>query len=380
VILARVRRGRSRLQPALPAVDLAEAEQFLAGFYAEHPDLGGAAERVRAVRAEIAATGTYEHTLTELSWAARAAWRHSARCVGRLSWRTLRVRDCRQLGTSEGVFAETVAHLREATNRGHIRSFITVFAPDAPDRPGPRILNSQVIRYAGYRRPNGSFLGDPLNGPLTDLAISLGWEGQGTAFDVLPLIVQGQDGQLRAFRIPPDAVLELPIIHPEFDWFAGLELKWYAVPVISDMYLLAGGIRYPCAPFNGWYLASSEVGVRDLGDDSRYDMLPAVAAGMGLDMTSVSAFWADRAAVELAVAAQHSFKAAGVMATDHRTEAERFMRFIAAEEEAGRPWCADWSWVNAPVAPSTLPTFHRYYPNPELSPGYFRHEEPLPGR
>ena len=67
----------------------------------------------------------------------------------------------------------------------------------------------------------------------------------------------------------------------------------------------------------GWYQASTEVGVRDLGDDTRYGTLPAVAAGMGLDTSRPDTFWRDRAAVELAAAVHHSYKAAGVMVTDH---------------------------------------------------------------
>ena len=46
-------------------------------------------------------------------------------------------------------------HLREATNDGRIRPVITVFAPDAPGRPGPRILSSQLVRYAGYTAADG---------------------------------------------------------------------------------------------------------------------------------------------------------------------------------------------------------------------------------
>ncbi len=66
-------------------------------------------------------------------------------------------------------------------------------------------------------------------------------------------------------ELPPDAVLEVPLRHPDLDWFAELGLRWYAVPVISDMHLEAGGIRYPAAPFNGWYMCT-EIGSRDLGD------------------------------------------------------------------------------------------------------------------
>lgn len=380
--LAEALRWHRRARPELHSfgpVDLAEAEAFLRAFYAECPGAGDCEARVRAVREQVAGTGTYDHTGEELAWAARVAWRHAARCSGRLNWRTLRVLDRRWASRPADVFAEVMSHLRKATNGGRIRSYITVFAPDTPDRRGPRILNGQVLRYAGYRRPNGGFLGDPLNAELTDLAISLGWEGRGTAFDILPLIIRDAAGQLHPFVVPESEVLEVPISHPDFSWFTELELKWHAVPVISDMYLDAGGIRYPCAPFNGWYQADSEIGVRNFGDEGRYGMLPAVAAGMGLDTSRLSTLWTDRAVVELAVAVQHSFQAAGVMATDHQSEMQRFIRFAEAEEAAGRPWCADWAWVNPPVGGSTTPAWHRTYPNPVLRPGFFRHEDPLPG-
>jgi nitric-oxide synthase, bacterial len=357
------------------AVDIAEAEEFVRGFHAENPGAGDVGERLAEVRASVSRTGTYEHTFPELQWAARTAWRHAARCSGRDKWRTLRVRDRRAVSDPHQVAAEAIAHLREATAGGRVRSWITVFAPDTPERQGPRILNSQVVRYAGYRKPAGGIIGDPLNVALTELSAWLGWKGDGTAFDVLPLIVMDPEAQLHLFQVPRDAVLEVPISHPEFGWFAELGLRWYAVPVITDMYLEAGGIRYPCAPFNGWYQASTEVGVRNLGDPDRYNMLPAVAAGMGLDTSSVATFWLDRAAVELAVAVQHSFRAAGVMATDHQTETRRFMRFAEAEEASGRPWCADWSWINPPISGSTTPVFHRTYPDRVLKPGFFRHED-----
>ncbi len=368
------RRRQARLTLP-PAVDIAEAEEFVREFHAENRGAGDPRGRLAEVRASVSRTGTYEHTFAELQWAARAAWRHSARCSGRDKWRTLQVRDRRAVSDPKEVAAETIAHLREVTSGGRVRSRITVFAPDTPERQGARILNAQAVRYAGYRKPTGGIIGDPLNVAVTELAAWLGWKGDGTAFDVLPLIVMDPEAQLHTFDLPRDAVLEVPITHPEFGWFAELGLRWYAVPVITDMYLEAGGIRYPCAPFNGWYQASTEVGVRNLGDPDRYNMLPAVAAGMGLDMSSVATFWLDRAAVELAVAVQHSFRAAGVMATDHQTEARRFMRFAEAEEASGRPWCADWSWINPPISASTTPIFHRTYPDRVLKPGFFRHED-----
>lgn len=360
-------------------MDVAEAEDFIRGFHSATPGAGDPGRRVREARESIAATGTYTHTLPELTYAARVAWRHAGRCVGRDKWRSLRLRDRRDVSAPASVAAEVIGHLREATNGGRIRSTITVFAPDTPSRRGPRILNSQAIRYAGYQQQDG-VLGDPANQQLTTLALRLGWEPGKSQFDILPLVIQGPDGGLSAWTIPPDAVLEVPISHPGYPWFTELGLRWYALPVICDMYLDAGGIRYPCAPFSGWYMASTEVGVRDLGDVDRYNVLPGVAKGMGLDTSRLDTFWKDRAAVELADAVHRSYRQAGVMVTDHQTEAARFARWAAAEEKAGCPVYAEWAWMVPPISGSTTPVFHRAYPDQVIKPGYFRHEDPFPSR
>ena len=68
----------------------------------------------------------------------------------------------------------------------------------------------------------------------------------------------------------------MPLSHPEYRWFAGLGLRWHAVPAISNMRLEIGGIDYPAAPFNGWYMGT-EIGARNLADADRYDLLPVVA-------------------------------------------------------------------------------------------------------
>ena len=158
--------------------------------------------RLRQVRREIETTGTYRHTPAELEFGARVAWRNSSRCIGRLYWRSLRVRDRREVTAAPDIAAESIAHLREATNGGRIRPMITVFAPDAPDRPGPRILNSQLVRYAGYETADGAVIGDPANADLTRLARDLGWPGGGPAgrFDMLPLVVQEAGAPAHAAR------------------------------------------------------------------------------------------------------------------------------------------------------------------------------------
>ena len=48
------------------------------------------------------------------------------------------------------------------------------------------------------------------------------------------------------------------------------------------MRLEIGGIDYPMAPFNGWYMGT-EIGARNLADQDRYNLLPKVAEIMELD-------------------------------------------------------------------------------------------------
>src|SRR5215207_8759826 len=79
------------------SVDPAEAESFLRGFFAENPSAGNPEPRIREVLATIDETGTYSHTSAELAHGARVAWRNSSRCIGRLYWRSLVVRDRRHV-------------------------------------------------------------------------------------------------------------------------------------------------------------------------------------------------------------------------------------------------------------------------------------------
>src|SRR5260370_325735 len=101
-------------------------------------------------------------------------------------------------------------HLREATTHGRIRPVITVFAPDAPGRPGPRILSPQLVRYAGYQAGT-AITGDPLNAELTKLAHQLGWPGGQPPgrFDILPLIVREPGAEPTLHERPADAGLEV---------------------------------------------------------------------------------------------------------------------------------------------------------------------------
>jgi nitric-oxide synthase len=356
-------------------VDPAAAEEFLGLYHAECPNAGPIRPRVEQVRAQIERYGTYAHTADELAFGARAAWRNSSRCIGRLYWRSLRVRDRRHVTAAEQVAAEAFAHLREATNGGRVRPTLTVFAANTPERPGPRIWNEQLIRYAGYRQPDGTVVGDPRYADFTRTVRALGWPGgPGSPFDVLPLVVQAPGEPPRLFDLPPDAVLEVPLRHPHYRWFADLGLRWHAVPAISNMCLEIGGVCYPAAPFNGWYMGT-EIGARNLADVDRYDLLPAVANRLGLDTAKERSLWRDRALVELNVAVLHSFDTAGVTIADHHTESHRFLTHLAREERVGRVTPADWSWIVPPVSGAATAVFHRYYHNADLRPNYVHHAE-----
>ncbi|MFJ5834981.1 nitric oxide synthase oxygenase [Streptomyces sp. NPDC093089] len=363
--------GPSGRAGAVPT-DLREAEEFVRQFHREQPGAGDVELRVRAVRSEIGLTGTYEHTAEELAFGARVAWRNAARCIGRLYWRSLVVRDLRHVTAADDVAADCFAHLRQAGNGGRIRPVISVFAPDRPDRPGPRIVNDQLVRYAGHRAPDGRWTGDPRGAPLSERAVGLGWKRSEERFQVLPLMVEERPGDRpRWYELPDDAVHEVALTHPDQAWFADLGLRWYAVPAISDMALEIGGVRYPAAPFNGWYMGT-EIGARNLADAERYDLLPVVADRLGLDRSSERTLWRDRALVELNVAVLHSFQEAGVTMADHHTESERFLRHIDRESRLGRATPADWSWIVPPVSGSATPVFHRYYDpvDPSLRPAF----------
>jgi nitric-oxide synthase, bacterial len=202
----------------------------------------------------------------------------------------------------------------------------------------------------------------------------LGWAGgRGSRFDVLPLVVEDvhRTSPLLA-TIPGDAILEVPLVHPAYPWFARLGLRWHAVPVISNMCLEIGGICYPCAPFNGWYMGT-EIGARNLADEDRYNQLPVVAERLGLDTSNERTLWKDHALVELNVAVLHSFEQAGVTITDHHTESRRFISHVEREERAGRVCPADWSWIVPPLSGSLTPVFHRYYDDVQMTPAFVHH-------
>jgi nitric-oxide synthase, bacterial len=385
---------RERIEDAesLPIL-LLEASDYLRLLYQEQslPE-AQLHERLVEIYHDYRRSHTYWQTEDELIYGAKVAWRNSTNCIGRILWESFNVRDLRHLTTAEEIFAALVDHLQQSTNGGKIRPTISIFAPNAPGQTGIRIWNSQLIRYAGYRegltpasnagactprQADGSIVGDPAQTEFTELCQQLGWQGQGTQFDVLPLIIQMLEQKPRLFELPKEVVMEVPITHPDYDWFAELELKWHALPAVSDWRLEIGGISYSCAPFSGWYM-SAEIGTRNFGDVQRYNMLPTIAERMGLNTRSKLSLWKDRALIELNRAVLHSFPKCGVKIVDHHTASAQFMRHWQREAEAGRIVPADWGRIVPPLSASTMEVFHQEMENVCLKPNFF--QQSVPGK
>jgi len=326
----------------------------------EELELGNPDSRLNIISEEINRTGTYMHLPHELEHGARMAWRNSNRCIGRLYWKSLIVRDHRGTHNTEDAISALSDHLREATNQGKILPMISIFPPTAPNGIAPlRIWNKHLIRYAD----------DPDQRSFKKICEELGWKFNDTHFELMPLVIQANGSTPIIHALNQEDVLEVLLEHPQHAWFKELNVKWHALPMISDMSLEIGGIIYPAAPFNGWYMIT-EIGSRNLGDEHRYNLLPIIAKKAGLHPKS-NPFWKDYALVILNEAVYHSFVQQGVTIADHHAASDQFMKFVRNEKKEGRAVTADWAWIVPPISGSAVPVFHKEYDNTIHTPNFF---------
>lgn len=343
-----------------------ETEDFLELFANEYnKDEHWLAEQKRLLSEE-----QFELTTEMLEAGAKIAWRNSNKCIGRLFWQSLKVFDRRTLLTAEEVFDALIEHIQFATNDGKIRPAISIFHPDRV-----RIWNHQLIRYAGYETDDG-IIGDPHSLSFTKQLQQWGWHSEGSHFDILPLVIQIDDSEPRIFNIPKDVVLEVPLEHPDYAQFKQLQLKWYAVPIISDMKFECAGISFQAAPFNGWYMGT-EIGARNLADENRYNKLVDVADCLHIKREGNISLWKDRALVELNIAVLHSFKKLNVSIVDHHTAATQFKHFQQQEQQQGRQVTGNWTWLIPPLSPAATHIFHEPIPNIVKKPNYFYQKSPF---
>ncbi len=342
-------------------MNLLEVEQFLIQCSEE---LGWSDEWYKERIEGIQNTGEFHPTYDELVFGARVAWRNSNRCIGRLFWKSLQVFDERNLETEEEIYEALLRHIQFATNAGRIRPTITVFKSGSVC-----IWNEQLIRYAGYKTKDG-IIGDPSSLVFTEVCQKLGWQGEGSHFDVLPLVIQVDNRKPVLFNIPKEYVLEIPIRHPQYERISELNLKWYAVPIIANFKLNIGGIEFEAAPFNGWYMGT-EIGSRNFADINRYNLLPKVAEILELNTSTNSSLWKDYALLELNIAVLHSFKEEGVNIIDHHTAAQQFKLFEQQEAENNREVTGNWMWLIPPMSPATTHIYHKSFTNVIKKPNYF---------
>ncbi|XP_062873326.1 nitric oxide synthase, inducible-like [Trichomycterus rosablanca] len=331
--------------------------------------------RINEVAREIDTTGTYQLTSEELAFGTRQAWRNAPRCIGRIQWSNLQVFDARKCLTAEDMFQFLCAHFKFASNGGNVRAAITIFPQRTDGKHDFRIWNSQLIRYAGYQMKDGSVVGDPANVEFTQICIRLGWTPKYGLFDVLPLVLQANGEDPDLFEIPAELVLEVKLEHPQYKWFKDLNLKWYAVPAVSNMLLEIGGLEFTACPFNGWYMGT-EIGVRNLCDSQRYNILEDVGRCMGLETHRLSSLWKDEALVVINVAVIYSFQKNNVTITDHHSATESFMKHMETELHLRGGCPADWVWLVPPMSGSLTPVFHQEMISYILSPFYYYQPDP----
>uniref|UniRef100_A0A665TIZ0 Nitric oxide synthase n=1 Tax=Echeneis naucrates TaxID=173247 RepID=A0A665TIZ0_ECHNA len=332
-------------------------------------------DRLEEVTKEIEASGTYQLKDTELIYGAKHAWRNAARCVGRIQWSKLQVFDARDCTTAHGMYNYICNHIKYATNKGNLRSAITIFPQRTDGKHDFRVWNTQLIRYAGYKQPDGNILGDPANAEFTEICMQLGWKAPKGRFDVLPLLLQANGNDPELFEIPEDLILEVPITHPRYEWFKELNLKWYGLPAVSNMLLEIGGLEFTCCPFSGWYMGT-EIGVRDFCDSSRYNILEEVANKMALDTRKTSSLWKDQALVEINIAVLYSFQSCKVTIVDHHSATESFMKHMENEYRVRGGCPGDWVWIVPPMSGSITPVFHQEMLNYRLTPSFEYQPDP----
>ncbi|WP_394270787.1 nitric oxide synthase oxygenase [Qipengyuania sp.] len=352
-----------------------EARAFLDSYHdAVGTGAAGRARRWQEVRRELSRADHYEHTPEELAYGARVAWRNHARCIGRLFWESLEVVDCRGTSDPDGIAERMDRHLRDAHADGRIRSIISIFDPVRGTDIPAWIESDQISRYACHRTAGGGWIGDRQNIEDTMTAISMGWHPQDEPgpFDLLPWFIRDRQGRRIKVDLRPGAVREVAIRHPHADGLAALGLRWYSVPVVSGMILTIGGIDYPCAPFNGFYMGT-EIASRNFADARRYDLLPQVADALAIPRDPSNPLWKDEALTELNRAVLHSYGEAGVTIVDHHTAAHQYMVFYNREQRAARRVAGDWRWLVPPQAGSAYDIFHLKMRNFHPVPNYYRH-------
>jgi nitric oxide synthase oxygenase domain/subunit len=230
------------------------------------------------------AGGVWYQTPAELEYGLRAAWRNARRCIMRSEHENLALCDLRHIESSREMAQLIVKGMQEAFNRGHILPTAFVFPPRLPGKRGPMVWNSQIMGFAGYTQADGPVLGDPGNVEITNSVIEFGWRPPLTKsrWDILPIVVMAENDAPYMMELPSELKRTVKISHPRYEEeFRNLDLQWVVAPALSRMGFDIGGNQYTGSPFIGWFM-DAEVGVRNLADTFRYNVLPDVVNALRL--------------------------------------------------------------------------------------------------
>ncbi|KAL9617496.1 MAG: hypothetical protein Q9160_007707 [Pyrenula sp. 1 TL-2023] len=335
---------------------------------------------------ELSSSGWIQRT-EELEFGIRIAWKHSRKCIMRSQYKDLRLCDLRYVKTSVEMGQALVQSLKKAFGHGMIQPTVFVFPPRQVGKSGPMIWNQQLVSFAGYINDDESILGDPKNVSLTTSIIELGWSPPRfrTKWDLLPLVTMAEDDEPVITDISSEDFPLVHIRHPRHQLpFEKLGLRWIPAPVLSRLGFDIGGVQYTASPFIGWFM-DAEIGVRDLVDKARYDVLPHVVQALypnelhrPLEQLPEHERLCllGRAQTELNYAVYHSFSQSRVRMSDALTASSNYCRFDDEHlEKYGFRLPADPYWL-APPQGSIVPLWHRggaphYQPKPMIC----RHRE-----
>jgi hypothetical protein len=179
------------------------------------------------------------------------------------------------------------------------------------------------------------------------------------------------EGDDPAFASLPAEFTELvPLRHATYEAFSDLDLNWIRFPALSRLGFDIGGVQYTTSPFVGWFM-NAELGVRNLTDTFRYNVLPDVARAIGFkgqDLDDLpdheKLVWPSRARAELNYAVHSSCLRAGVTCTSTLAASQSWCTFDDQHfKEKGYRLNADSYWI-APPQGSIVPVWHRgFAPN-----------------
>ncbi|KAK8111875.1 nitric-oxide synthase [Apiospora kogelbergensis] len=347
---------------------------------ARHSSFSGNGSSATQARCTGTVGGSWTQTSEELEFGIRQAWKHSRKCIMRSEYKDLRLCDLRQVESSSDMALELITGLKTAFNNGEIRPTVFVFPPRGPNERGPMVWNSNLLSFAGYDQGDGRILGDPQNVSLTNAIIELGWKPPPirTQWDLLPIVTMAQGDEPVITELSEDDFPVVRIRHPHHQLaFDRLGLRWVPAPALSRLGFTIGGVQYTAAPFIGWFM-DAEIGVRNLADSFRYNVLPDIVRSMGLaegDLEALPDFerlaLLSRAQLELNYAVTWSFAKAKVRVIDSLSASELFTSFDDEHlAEHGFRLPSDPYWL-APPQGSIIPVWHRgaspnYQPKPMI--------------